>query len=149
MKIIKNGAIVLVLCLFASCSNTSGEKASVISESEVANAVEALNNALVDPQTKLLKSLVSEKLTYGHSGGNIQDKQEFIDDLVNGPFDFLSIKASDEHIAIYGNTAVARHIMSAKGDNKGESVDVHIGIILIFQKEKDGLKLLARQAYKL
>lgn len=149
MKSIKNGAIVLALCLFVSCSNASGEKDIVIDESEVASAVEALNNALVDPQTKLLEGLVSEKLTYGHSGGNIQNKQEFIDDLVNGPFDFLSINASDQHIAIYGSTAVARHIMSAKGENKGESVDVHIGIILIFQKEKGSLKLLARQAYKL
>ena len=149
MKIIKTGLIVMALCIVASCSNTKEEKDIVITESEVSHAVEALNNALVDPQTKLLEDLVSEKLTYGHSSGTIQNKQEFIDDLVNGPFDFLSITALDQHIAIYGNTAVARHIMSAKGANKEASVDVNIGIILIFQKEKDGLKLLARQAYKL
>lgn len=149
MKIIKTGLIVMALCIVASCSNTKEEKASVITESEVSHAVEVLNNALVDPQTKLLEGLVSEELTYGHSSGTIQNKQEFIDDLVNGPFDFLSITALDQHIAIYGNTAVARHIMSAKGANKEASVDVNIGIILIFQKEKDGLKLLARQAYKL
>ena len=149
MKIIKTGLIVMALCIVASCSESNGEKASIITKIEVSHAVEALNNALVEPQTKLFEDLVSEKLTYGHSGGTIQNKQEFIDDLVNGPFDFLSINALDQQITIYGNTAVARHIMSAKGENKGASIDVHIGIIMIFQKENEELKLLARQAYKL
>ena len=93
--------------------------------------------------------MTSEVLTYGHSSGNVQDREEFIDDLINGPFDFLSIDTSDESIHILGDTAIVRHVLSAKGMNKGEPADVHIGIILVFQKKNGKLQLLARQAYKL
>lgn len=93
--------------------------------------------------------MTAEALTYGHSSGNVQDREEFIDDLVNGPFDFLSIDTSDESIHISGDTAIARQILSAKGTNKGEPADVHIGIILVFQKRNGELHLLARQADKL
>lgn len=130
-------------------STKTTEEIPALTESEVENAVVALNNALTEPDKNSLEAMTDEALTYGHSSGKIQDREEFIDDLVNGPFDFLSVGTADESIHISGDTAIARHVLSAKGTNKGEPAEVHLGIILVFQKRNGEIRLLARQAYKL
>ena len=117
---------------------------------EVQQAVTTFNKAMVDPTVELMETLCAEELTYGHSSGLIQNKAEFIDDIVNGPFDFSSVEAPDQTIYISGNTAIVRHIFLAKAANAGEAIDIRIGNVQVYQKEEDGkLRLLARQAYKL
>ncbi len=133
-----------LICL-ASCSDQDNS----INKDEVVRAVEALNEALVNPEKEKLEKITSANLTYGHSSGILENQGEFIEALLNGSFDFLSINTSRDQITLYGDTAVARHIMTAKGANNGEPVDVNIGIMLVFQKKDGQLFLLARQAYKL
>ncbi|MDT7828647.1 nuclear transport factor 2 family protein [Pricia sp. S334] len=149
----------LVLFSFLACkdgnrpagpaSTETNVENPALERGEVEDAVAALNAALVDPERTVLKGMAADDLSYGHSSGNIQDGETFIDDLMNGPFDFLSIDTSDESIHISGSTAIARHVLSAKGTNEGEPAEVHIGIMLVFQKKNGKLRLLARQAYKL
>ncbi len=135
----------LALLFAVSCSDQHNS----ISKDEVVRAVEGLNDALVHPEKEKLEKITSANLTYGHSSGILENQNEFIDALINGPFDFLSIDTSQDQITTYGDTAIARHIMTAKGANNGEPVDVNIGIMLVFQKKDGQLFLLARQAYKL
>tara|TARA_R110000868_G_scaffold127458_6_gene335119 strand:+ start:1798 stop:2346 length:549 start_codon:yes stop_codon:yes gene_type:complete len=117
---------------------------------EVQQAVATFNKAIVDPTVELMERLCAEELTYGHSSGLIQNKAEFIDDIVNGPFDFSSVEAPDQAIHISGNTAIVRHIFLAKATNAGNPVDIRIGNVQVYQKDEHGkLRLLARQAYKL
>src|SRR5680860_979694 len=96
------------------------EEVPALTKSEVENAVESLTSAMIEPKRSSLEDITSQKLTYGHSSGNVQDRAEFIDDLINGSFDFLSIGTSDESIHISGDTAITRHVLSAKGTNKGK-----------------------------
>ena len=117
-------------------------------EKEVADAVSTLNKALVDADSATLSNLTSEELSYGHSTGALQNKKQFIDDVVHGA-DFLNIDATDQTITIAGNNAIVRHIFSAKLVNKGTQNDVRIGILMVWQKQKGKWKLLARQGYKL
>lgn len=142
------GTIVLCLTLFilTSCQD-SGTNANA--KIDVAAAVETLNNALVDPNEELLKEITLPQLTYGHSSGVIQNQQEFMDQLLSGDFDFVSVSTADQTIDVSGDTAVVRHILSIEGTNAGQPASVKIGILLIFQKEGGNWRLLARQAYKL
>ena len=133
-----------------STTGVMGDEQVQITTDEVQSAVSTFNEAMVNPTPELMEDLCADELTYGHSSGLIQDKTTFIDDLVNGPFDFLSLEAADQTIHISGNTAIVRHIFMAKGTNAGEAVDVRIGNVQVYQKDEQGkLKLLARQAYKL
>ncbi|MCK0133342.1 nuclear transport factor 2 family protein [Arenibacter sp. S6351L] len=145
--------LVLVGCkqnVDQSTTGVMGEEEVQITIDEVQRAVSTFNKVMVNPTAELMETLCSEELTYGHSSGLIQNRDEFIDDLVNGPFDFLTLEAADQTIHISGNTAIVRHIFLAKGTNAGEAVDVRIGNMQVYQKGKDGkLRLLARQAYKL
>ncbi len=131
-------------------TKAKGEAVVPPTKDEVESAVVNFNKAMVDPTEELMDELCSEKLTYGHSSGLIQNKAEFVDDIVNGPFDFLSVEALDQTINLSGNTAIVRHIFLAKASNKGEPVDIRIGNVQVYQRGGNGsLKLLARQAYKL
>lgn len=126
-----------------------GEEAQITID-DVQRAVSTFNEAMVNPTLELMDTLCAEALTYGHSSGLIQNKAEFIDDIVNGPFNFSSVEASEQTIHISDNAAIVRHIFLAKATNAGTPVDIRIGNVQVYQKDKEGrLRLLARQAYKL
>lgn len=151
MKKFRKWTYLFLLMVLITCTQESKKDSenSVNDMSAVAASVEALNNALVNPENTLFEDIIMEELSYGHSSGNVQDKEEFIDDLTNGSFDFLEIGISDQTIDIIGKTAVVRHILSAKAAKEGAPVEIRIGVFLVYQNQNDQWKLLARQAFKL
>lgn len=124
-------------------------KAQSKDQKAVALVVEKLNKAIVDPEKGLLESIASEGLSYGHSGGKVQNKAQFVDDLVNGAFNFSSVNALDQTISISGDNAIVRHTLVAKATNAGVPTDIRIGNVMVWRKESGQWKLLARQAFKL
>ena len=119
-------------------------------ESQVANATNELTKAMVDGDRATLEKLASDQLNYGHSGGHIDDKKEFVEKIASGNSDFLSIDITEQTIIISGKTAIVRHILTAKTHDKGKApADVHLRIILVWQKQGGQWKLLARQAVKI
>ena len=152
MDKLKNWIILFVLIVLFACGGDTKKEVevqSVNSKSAVAKSVKALNDALIDPETAFFEEFVIDELSYGHSSGKVQNKDAFVDDLINGSFDFQEIDISDETIEIIGQTAIVRHILSAKALNAGTPVEIRIGIFLVYQKHKGQWKLLARQAFKL
>lgn len=139
-----------VLCLFIfSFLLVGATQAQSKDEKEVASAVEKFNKAMVDADRKVLENITADNLSYGHSSGKVETKAEFVDAVANGPFDFLTLDAEDQTIEMAGDIAVVRHIFVSKAKNNGNPVDVRIGNVLVWQKQKGQWKLLARQAYKL
>jgi len=121
-------------------SQTKDEKA-------VAVAVEQLTNAMIDANKVALENLTAEKLNYGHSSGALDDKKTFVEKIVNGSSDFVSIDLTEQTITISGDVAIVRHVLKAKTNDAGKGPgDVHLRILLIWQKQKGNWKLLARQA---
>jgi len=118
-------------------------------ESKVAAAVEQLTKAMTDADRTVLESLVADQLSYGHSGGHIDDKKEFIEKIVSGKSDFVSIDLSEQTISISGKTAIVRHILKAKTNDSGVPGEVNLRVLLVWQKQKGTWKLLARQAVKI
>ena len=119
------------------------------SEKEVDAAVNELNTALVNADKSGLDRITAPELSYGHSSGKIENKDQFIEGAMTGPVDFLTIDLTDKSIKIVGDDAIARHIFSAKIKNKGVPGELKIGNLLVWQKQKGKWKLIARQAYKL
>ncbi len=118
-------------------------------EKKIAAAVETFKKGIVDADKNLLNSIITEELVYGHSNGKVQNMTEFIDEIMSGKPDYISVGTADQTIQISGNTAIVRHIYSAETTNNGTPGHVKIGNMLIFQKQHGKWKLLARQAYKL
>ncbi|RKD18200.1 DUF4440 domain-containing protein [Pelobium manganitolerans] len=118
-------------------------------KAEVENAVTYLINALISGKQADLEFIASDSLSYGHSSGKIESKAQFVNSLVTNQSDFVSIDISKQHITIDGNTAIVRHQLYAKTNDRGNPGEVTLGIMLVFSKQANGeWKLLARQAYK-
>ncbi len=117
-------------------------------EKQVADAVEKLRTAMIDGKKEALEAIASDKLSYGHSGGHVEGKAEFVEKIASGKSDFVTIELKEQTISVSGKTAVVRHLLSAKTNDNGKPGEVHLKILLIFQKEGGKWKLLARQAVK-
>jgi hypothetical protein len=115
----------------------------------VANAVEALRNAMLDPTATNLMALTSPLLSYGHSGGAIDDQQLFIEKLVSGKSDFVELNFTNQSITMSGDVALVRHELHAKINDGGKPGEVHLKVLLVWQWQKAGWLLLARQAVKM
>jgi ketosteroid isomerase-like protein len=118
-------------------------------EQQVAAAVEQLRKAMVDGDSMALSRLVSPVLSYGHSGGHIDDKQEFVSKLASGKSDFVTIELSGQTISISKKTAIVRHNLNAATNDGGKPATVKLHVLSIWQKMHGDWILLARQAVKL
>lgn len=134
--------ILVQVSVFAQKSNSKEETA-------INNRVEILRQAMIDADGVKLKSLTSEKLNYVHSNGNFQNQAEFIEGIVSGKSDFVTIEFQDQTITINGDVAIVRHILAAHTKDGGIDKDIKIGIMLVWQKQKNNWLLIARQAFKI
>lgn len=88
-------------------------------------------------------------MSYGHSSGVIQNQEVFIEKLLNGESDFVTIEFQNQSIQISDDVAIVRHNLAAHTKDSGVEKDIKIGIMLVWQKQKGKWLLIARQAYKL
>ena len=118
-------------------------------DKEIESSVETLNKAMISADRSVLEKLTSDDLSYGHSTGVVQNKSEYIKDILTGPVKFIQIENANQSISVTDNTATVRNICSIKGTRDGAPLDLKIGILMVWIKKGDSWKLLARQGYKL
>ena len=115
---------------------------------QVKAAVEKLKTVLISGDRELLAEITMDQLSYGHSSGIIENKSQFIEKLASGQSDFVTIQTSDETISISGKVALVRHRLDAQINDNGKAGEVHLLVLLVWQKSGKTWKLLARQAVK-
>jgi ketosteroid isomerase-like protein len=136
-----NLIILMFMTLFAAAQSKE--------ETKVAEAVEKMRLAMISGNKADLESIAANNLTYGHSNGKVQDKAEFVDALATKKSDFLKIDLLDQSITVAGHTAIVRHQLKADSNDGGIPGKVNLGIVLVWEKQGDAWKLLARRAFKL
>src|SRR5690606_36226373 len=148
MKFLITGIILFVL---SSCVSEDAEKTKSLSnENAVLAAVEDFKIGIINADKDLLEKITADKLVYGHSSGKVQNKYEFIEEIVSlQTNDYVTIDLTDQMIMISGETAVVRHIYSSEYTSNGNAVNLKIGNVLMWQIQEGKWKLLARQAYSL
>jgi ketosteroid isomerase-like protein len=134
----------LFICLCLLITTTS----YATDETAVAKAVSDLTKALIDADAKALDKLTAEKLSYGHSSGIIEDKTTFMEKIVSGRSDFVKINLDNQNISISNDVALVRHDLKADIFDGGKPASIHLGVLLVWQKQSGEWKLLARQAIK-
>lgn len=137
--------IVLALLLMSSTLLHAQSK----EERSLTVAVDQLKSAMISGDRKALEELAADDLSYGHSGGKVEDKATFVETIASGKSDFVTIELKNQTVKVTGKTGVVRHELHATTNDGGKPGEVHIGIMLVWQKQGKDWKLLARQAYKL
>jgi hypothetical protein len=116
-------------------------------EAAVRQAVEAFRKAMLGNDRAQLDALTAAHLSYGHSGGKVQNKAEFLDGAVASHW--KSISVSDETTHIVGSNAISRFIFTGENESDGKINAVKIGVLMVWLKQDGNWKLLARQAVKI
>lgn len=132
----------LLLAGFAVSAQSKDEK-------KVAEAVEQLRKALIDPDSITLSKLVSPHLSYGHSSALVENKAAFLRTLLSGKNDFTTISLSEQTIDVAGKSAIVRHVFNGAMLDNGRTSTVKIHILMVWQKKHGKWILLARQAVRL
>jgi ketosteroid isomerase-like protein len=124
-------------------------KAQTKAEKDVLAAVETMRLAMVSGERIVLTNIAASDLSYGHSSGKLEDKAAFVESIASGKSDFVSIELKNQTVKVTGKTALVRHELHAKTNDGGKPGEVHLGILLVWQKQGGDWKLLGRQAFKL
>ncbi len=139
--------LTILLC-FALLYSPLAINAQSKQETAVKFAVEKLTAAMISGERIALEAIASGNLSYGHSGGHVEGKVEFIEKIATGKSDFVSIDISEQTIKVTGKTAIVRHILTAVTNDNGKPGNVKLKVLLVFSKEQGEWRMLARQAVK-
>lgn len=137
--------LVYILLLLCTTNTSVGQSKN---ENKIATAIKGFTEAMINADKNLLEKYTSEKLSYGHSSGVVQNQNEFIEAITSGRSDFVTIDLTEQTISVSGKTAVVRHKLAATSNDGGKAGNVKLSILLIWQKQHGNWKLLARQAVK-
>jgi ketosteroid isomerase-like protein len=118
-------------------------------QSSVAKAVENLKAAMISGDRSALENIAADQLSYGHSSGAVDNKTVFVEKIASGQSDFVTIDLSEQTISVSKKTAIVRHVLKAKTNDGGKPGEVNLRVLLIWQKQGGGWKLLARQAVRI
>ena len=143
MKYYFTSIILFASLLFSNSSNAQSKQLA-----KVQSAVVNLTNAMVSGDRAALEMVASNNLSYGHSGGHVEGKAEFVEKIASGKSDFVSIDITDQTISINGKTAIVRHLLNAVTNDNGKAGVVKLKVLLVFLREQGQWKMLARQAVK-
>jgi hypothetical protein len=95
-----------------------------------------------------LEALVADQLNYGHSGGTVQNKADFVEVIVSKKTVYKSIDLTEIKVNVVGADAIVRHTWDSVSESGGKSSTAHIGVLQVWAKQDGKWKLLARQAFK-
>jgi len=130
---------VLVITTMVTFAQTADERSLV-------KTLESFRKVLIDPDSTVLKQLVSDKVSYGHSSGVVQNRAAFIEALLSGKSDFVTIDISGQTKEIFDDVAIVRHTLSAITNDNGKPGTVKLGVMLVWKKSHNKWILIARQA---
>ncbi len=136
--------VFIVLFIAATMSLQAQSKNQAAVELSVKNLIAAM----ISGDRSGLEAVASDHLSYGHSGGHVEGKTEFVEKIASGQSDFVTLEVSEQTIDIVGNTAIVRHHLNGTTNDGGKPAVIKLNILYVFKKENGSWKMLARQAVK-
>ena len=118
-------------------------------EAAVKEGVEILRKALFEADKTRLEQVASAQISYGHSDGRVETKEQFINGVMTRKQTVKSLAFPELKVAVVGNAAIARHIYLAESELEGKQTTTKIGALQVWQKQDGAWKLLARQGFRL
>lgn len=98
----------------------------------------------------VLDDLLAKKLSYGHSGGKIENRMEAYNGITGNTSSYSDTAVSNIHLTIEDDVAVVRHLFKAKEHKAdGTTVPLNFSMVLVWVREKRKWRLMGRQAVRL
>jgi hypothetical protein len=135
-----------LLLLFSVMAALSAASTSPKAEKEVLAAMDAYKEAMIHKDGAALDKLLSNDLTYTHSGGQLETKADVIKSITTGKTIVEAIDFSDTTVLLYDNMALVK----GKVDLYHSKTNiVHMNVLHVWMKGPQGWQMVARQATRL
>ena len=137
-------SFIFLVCFVFGFSQTYSrqEKALIIQVSKLDSLME--NN-----DSKILE-LFSDDVSFGHSNGWLQNKDDFKKDFESGKVKYQSVKQTElKEFKIKNKFANVRRIIAVKGLYKNETFEMKLSVLEFWIKQKGIWKLWSRQSVKI
>ena len=118
-------------------------------EAAVTENVEILRKGLLEGDRTKLEQVTAGQISYGHSDGRVETKEQFIHAVMTRKQVVKSLAFPELKVAVVGDAAIARHIYLAESELEGKQTTTRIGALQVWQKQNGSWKLLARQGFRL
>lgn len=120
-------------------------------EDAVAAKLEEFRTAQMAANAGALTALSLPQLSYSHSDARVEDRTTFVANATSGKKPFLSLQYRDPAIRVVGNNAIVRfHWLGEQQEvATGSKSSTNLHILMVWQKQGEDWKLLARSATKL
>ena len=138
--------LTLLFCLFffVGFSQTYSKK-----EKALLSQVLKLDSLMENNDSKILE-LFSDDVSFGHSNGWIQNKDDFKKDFESGKVKYQSVKQTElKELKIKNKFANIRRIIAVKGLYKNETFEMKLSVLEFWIKQKGIWKLWSRQSVKI
>ncbi len=134
-----------LLLLAIPVSSWTAEPAGDVKKA-VLNAEDAWKVAVLKGDRGALDKLLAEDLSYTHSSGKTQTKEQFIHDATGGGTTYKSIDFENTKLREYGTVVVITHSAVINTVQTGSS---HLYLTEVWAREGGNWQLASRQATKL
>ena len=118
-------------------------------QSSLKEAVTKLNVALVLKDTAVLKQLLHDDLSYGHSNAWIETKTDLMKNLYNGKLSYGKVETKELTISESGNHANVRSTTEIEYLLDGKEGKLKLHVLQVWIRTNNRWQLLARQSTKL
>jgi len=115
---------------------------------QLKKVTELFNNALLTKDTNLIKQLVHKQISYGHSNGWLQTKQDLITDFATGKIEYTKIEEGEKSFTKTKQAIAVRNISKVEGVVNGYVFSMSLQVLQVWKKVKKNWVLLARQSVK-
>ena len=138
--------LTLLFCLFFfvgfSQTYSKKEKALLIQVSKLDSLMENNNSKILE--------LFSDDVSFGHSNGWLQNKDDFKKDFESGKVKYQSVKQTElKEFKIKNKFANIRRIIAVKGLYKNETFEMKLSVLEFWIQQKGIWKLWSRQSVKI
>ena len=126
---------------FIVCAQSSDEEKLTITVKEFHQALVKRNMVSINQQT-------DRALSYGHSNGWVETKEDLIKDLETGYISYQKINEDSISILMNGDMANVRFLADISATMKGTSSSFKLRVLEVWIKKSKRWLLFARQAVK-
>jgi len=141
--------ILLFSISLAAFSQTREETAG--SETvKLLNAVKDFHKSLISKNYKAIDQQTDQALSYGHSNGWVETKEDVVKDLKTGVISYSGFKEDSVQVFLDDNleTANVRFVADITATLGGTTSTFHLKVLEVWVKKRKGWTLFARQAVK-
>ncbi len=117
-------------------------------EQKLTQTMKDFHRAMVEKNTVSINQQSDKALTYGHSNGWVETKEQMISNLETGFITYAGFREDSIHINLNGNLANVRFIADIRATLNGNTAEYHLKVLEVWVKKGKRWLLFARQAVK-